>query len=398
MPRLLTARFVESVKPQPKPVEYGDVSGGRLVVYPTGRKSWVHRYRDASGKPRKDTLGPASGAEALTLSAMRETVARARRQLEQRVAIPRPVPMTASASVASQVAQFLAKHHAAHSRRSTTEAAERAFANIVIPAWGHRALHDIRRRDVIDLLEQVTAERGPYAANRLHAVLSKFFRWLMSRDELTTSPCEGVARNAEKARRRSLSDAELRALLRAADTDHPADCVVRLLALTGTRRNEVATMRFDDLDPKAWTWTIPSEVAKNKIERVVPLSRQAWAVIAAQPQIANCPFVFTAHGRGPVNDWDQTKRRLSQRADIGDDWRLHDLRRTCASGLQRLGVPVPVIESALGHKSGTFAGIVGVYQVHDYAREMRSALQQWGDHVETLLHGRGTRARAAGSR
>src|SRR5262245_38636366 len=173
MARLLTARFIATVKPQPKLKEYPDPSGVRLVVHPTGHKSYVHRYRVA-GKSRKDTLGPATGNGALTLAGAREAVAKARRQTEQGVALPRPVPASSCDSVAHHVTQFLAKYHAVRSRPTTIKSAELTFANIVVPAWQGRTVGSIRRRDVIELVETTAATRGPGAAVGLVRVLSKF--------------------------------------------------------------------------------------------------------------------------------------------------------------------------------------------------------------------------------
>jgi integrase len=124
---------------------------------------------------------------------------------------------------------------------------------------------------------------------------------------------------------------------------------------------------------------LPRERSKNRRPHNVALSSQAWRIIEAMPHIAGCDFVFTADGKKPVTGWDKAKVRISAKAGIASEsWRLHDLRRSCASGMQRLGVSVPVIEKALNHISGTFRGIVGTYQQHDYADEVGIALQKWG--------------------
>jgi len=388
VPRILTVRFVQAVKAQAKLVEYGDTSGGRLLVHPSGRKVWVHRYRDAVGRTRKDTLGPAIGPGALTLAAMREAVAKTRRQLEQGVAPSRLVPMTAGDSVASHAAQFLAQHCIPKNRPSTVEGITRMLNNVVLPALGTRTVCDLRRRDVIELAEKVAAERGPGAALHLVRVLSRFSNWLLDRDVIETSFCtriSAVLSSQPKVRGRTLTDAELGVLLKAI-TDHPSDCAIRILALTGCRRNEVGGMRWSELDPETRIWTIPAERSKNHRDHTVPLSAQVWAIIDAQLRIVGCDYVFTTNGRGPINDWDQVKKRLSVKAELDETgWRLHDLRRTVASGLQRLGVRTEVIERALGHRSGTFGGIVGVYQVDPLEAEVRTALQRWADHAEEIL-------------
>src|SRR5262249_29000237 len=154
------------------------------------------------------------------------------------------------------------------------------------------------------------------------------------------------------------------------------------------RRTEVGHMCWSEVAEDG-TWTLPAGRTKNAREHTIPLSLQARALIEACPQFADCPFVFTANGKGSVNNWDKAKARISAKAGIAaESWRLHDLRRTCASGMQRLGISVPVIEKALNHVSGTFRGIVGVYQTHDYADEVRIALQRWADRVEEIVGGK----------
>jgi integrase len=392
MARLLTARFVETVKPQPKRKEYADPSGVRLIVQPSGHKSWAHRYRDARGMSQKNTIGPAVGEGAITLAAAREAVARARRQLDDGVAVPRRVSPTSGDSVANQVAQFMAKHHAVRSRPGTIVATELSFNNSVLPAWGRRAVTDIRRRDVIELVEAVASERGPAAAKAVLQALSKFFGWLMARDVIEASPTVGVSAvlpPRPKPRQRTLSDDELVALLKAARSDNPFDRVIWILALTGVRRNEAAQMRWSELDPETRTWVIPAERAKNHRPHAVQLPAQAWAIIEAQPRLADCDFVFSVDGVRPINNWDRAKKRLSKLASLVEtSWRIHDVRRTVACNLQTLGVRTEVIERALAHHSGHFAGIVGTYQVSPLETEVRVALQRWADHVEDLVSGK----------
>lgn len=160
------------------------------------------------------------------------------------------------------------------------------------------------------------------------------------------------------------------------------------MILTGARRNEVSHMRYSEIDTARRLWTIPAERSKNHRACAVPLSAQAWSILHAVPPIAGSDFVFTVDGRVPVNNWGEVKLRLSAKAGIDPaSWRLHDLRRSCAAGLQKLGVSIPVIERALNHVSGAFAGIVGTYQVHDYAREIAVALQRWANEVERIAGG-----------
>jgi integrase len=144
-------------------------------------------------------------------------------------------------------------------------------------------------------------------------------------------------------------------------------------------------MRWDELDADKRILTIPGARTKNGLVHVVPLPPAAWDIIRAQPRI--CDHVFTTTGKGPIRNIDRAKARLDAELRFRP-WRIHDCRRSVASGLQPLGVSVEVIEATLNHRSGTFRGIVGVYQRHDFADEKRAALTRWADHIERLATGK----------
>jgi integrase len=173
----------------------------------------------------------------------------------------------------------------------------------------------------------------------------------------------------------------------AADAFEPAYAgFVKLLVLTGQRRNEVAGMFWREVDLDARLWTLPAARAKNSVEHSIPLSDQTVEILKVLPRIAGSDFVFTINGRNPIRGADAIKRRLDAlTAPNTPPWVLHDIRRTVASGMARLGINLPVIEKLLNHVSGTFAGIVGVYQRHSFADEKRAAMQTWARHVEQLV-------------
>ena len=397
--KVLTARAVAVAKPKRNAAgklvrnEIPDrgCPGLYLVVEPTGTKSWAHRYR-RHGAPKKDTLGRA-GEGGLSLAAARHRVAAARHRLGQGLS-----PATASAapagpvsndSVEAAVASYLERYAYAKTRLNSAKATEYSFNRFVLPAWRGRPVASITRRDVIDLIEGIAAET-PYAANRLLAALSKFFKWLAGRDVIPSSPVLGVERpHREVARERKLDDNELRALWHACEGEGAFGAALRLLILTGTRRNEVSAMPWSELEDEQRRWRLPAVRSKNRQAHLVPLSRQARAIIRSQPQINGSEFVFTTDGRTPILGWAKIKRRISLKAGIDSEtWRLQDLRRGCASGMQRLGVRTEVIERALNHRGGHYRGIVGVYQVDPLEEEVRIALQRWGDHVEGLVSSR----------
>jgi integrase len=165
----------------------------------------------------------------------------------------------------------------------------------------------------------------------------------------------------------------------------PFNGIVRMLILTGQRREEVAGMELDELDAGLSTWTIPAKRAKNGSASLVPLSHEAREVLRAAPHIQEATLVFSGE-RGIFAGWSRSKIRLDQRSGVSG-WTLHDLRRTVATGLQRLGVRLEVTEAVLNHVAGSRAGIVGVYQRHTWADEKRATLDSWGKHVASIVDG-----------
>ncbi|NJL73326.1 MAG: site-specific integrase [Candidatus Competibacteraceae bacterium] len=157
----------------------------------------------------------------------------------------------------------------------------------------------------------------------------------------------------------------------------------RVLLLTAQRAGEVAGMRWCDLDFERAYWTIPAELVKSRRTHVVPLSRQALAIIADRPRFEGCDFVFSARGAHGFTTLNKLKRALDGKMAFGD-WRLHDLRRTAATGMSRLGVSFEVVGKVLGHSQ---AGVTAVYQRYGHEAEKRAALQAWADHLDRIAAG-----------
>ena len=171
---------------------------------------------------------------------------------------------------------------------------------------------------------------------------------------------------------------------------YPFGPMIQLLLLTGQRRTEVAGIRWSEIDLDKAEWTIPGTRTKNSEPHSVPLSDMVIGIIKSLPYIqSNQGFLFTTTGETHVTGYSRAKADLDKlMADEGDDlphWTFHDLRRTTASGMARLGINLPVIEKVLNHTSGSFAGIVGVYQRHHFSDEKRNALEAWARFVQSLL-------------
>jgi integrase len=390
MAQALTTRTIETVKPGRQRREIPDrhMPGLYLVLQPSGAKSWAVRYR-SHGRPRKHTLG---AYPAIDLKSARELAGKALRAVAEgrdpgREKAQERAPPDSIEAVA---AQFIERHCQRANRPSTAQATERQLRLYVLPRWRGRVARDVSRRDVLDVLARVVDAGKPIAANRVLAAVRKMFAWAVSRDIIAASPCAGVKPPAaERARDRILADRELREVWQAADkVGGPFGALVQLLIVTGQRRDEVAGMKWPEIDLEARLWTLPPERVKNNEKHEVPLSAPTIAILAAMPRIGD-QFVLTSNGTSPSSGYSKNKRRLD--ALLPPDmvpWRLHDLRRTTASGMARLGISLPVIEKILNHASGSFAGIAGIYQKHTFAEEKRRALDAWGAFVADLASDR----------
>ena len=369
----LTTKGIETARPADVRREIPDayMRGLYLIIQPTGSKSWAVRCR-LGGKPIKHTIGP---YPAFGLKEARDAAARVLRGVSE----GRGPASARVETVAQGVEQFLARH-CKNYRPSTLYAAKHWLRHYVVGAWGGRRLDHITRADIRTLLASI---EGPVAANRVHSIVSTFFKWCVANDLLSSSPAANLAvPNKETSRERVLTDAELRRVWQAAEAiGFPYGTILQLLILTGQRRGEVTGMMWSELDLEAATWSLPRERVKNNRQHEVPLSHQALAILKQVPRIG-ARHVFSLNGSGPYSGF-KRKARLDQLAGV-HGWTVHDLRRTVATGLQRLGIRLEVTEATLNHASGSRGGIVGIYQRHEYADEKRIALQQWADYVEDL--------------
>lgn len=440
MPKALTKPAVEKLKPHPtRRLEVPDalLPGLYLVVQPlglkpdpknpdkliktgTGAKSWAVRYR-FRGKPKKHTLGSLA---ALDLKKAREH-ARDSLELVTKGLDPagekkRARKEAADARdefqlVAEQFVQRYAKPKNKSWQQSTwtlglkpdPENPDKLIktGNGVVAKWEGKRVQDITKRDVIDLIDGIVDRGAPVMANRTLTAVRKLYNWCKERDIVSVSPCDGVkAPGTERARERALSDAELRLLWKAADEDDwPFGPLTKLLILTGQRRAEVGGMRWPEVNLGKKTWSIPSGRTKNNRAHEVPLADAAMALVKKLPKIkGEAGLVFTTNGKRPVSGFTRAKDRLAasmlaamrkaaldpKKVKPPEPWTFHDLRRTAASGMARLGQPVHVTEAVLNHKSGTIKGVAAVYNKYDYSDEKRSALAAWARYVTTLVEGK----------
>ena len=190
---------------------------------------------------------------------------------------------------------------------------------------GARQIADIKRSDIVRLLDQVEDTRGPAMATVVLAILRRVMNWHASRSDDFRSPIiRGMARTKpkERARSRTLTDAELGAVWHTAEGwDGPWGRFIRFVLLTACRRDEAARMTWDELSGD--DWVIPAARCKSKRDVVLPLSKQARAILANLPRIADCPYVFTGNGNGPLSSYSWHKKRFDKSCGVSG-WRLHD--------------------------------------------------------------------------
>jgi integrase len=393
--------WVDRIRPAAKRRELpdrstGKVSGLYLIVQPSGAKSFAVRYR-LHGKAFKYTIG----------NDARFTLAEARAEAHDilqmvakdidPIAAKRERAGAQQASFEAVVREFIARY--CKKNRTWPETARLLGLKVsdgglvvidggLVQRFQHRKIDTIRRDEIIAVLDDIVDRGAPYAANRSLATVRKLFNWALPRYRLAENPCRGISPPGEECSRdRTLTDAELVAVWHATDKlGYPFGPIVKLLILTGQRRGEVGAMEWSELDFERRLWTLPPERTKNERRHEVPLSATAVAILESLPRRGQFVFSMPYRRSAPVG-FDAAKARLDELSGV-TGWRLHDIRRTVASGMAGppMKVSLPVIEKVLNHVSGTFRGIVGVYQRHEYSTEKREALDAWAAHVERLVN------------
>jgi len=271
--------------------------------------------------------------------------------------------------------------------------------NSLADRWSNKPVADISPKDILAVMDEVRTKavpglmkqrRQPHSEGQslaLFARLSKFFSWCQGRLLLDRNPCAGLTRPTKPpARTRVLNDDEIRSFWRASEqVGEPYEQALKLLLLTGQRLDEIAAMRWDELDADRLTLNLPASRTKNKRPHFVPLGPIAQNLIGSVHKIAHCDYVFTTNGHRPLVNFSHVKTRLDAWMEPKEAWRLQDLRRTVASRLPETGTQQIVIEKLLNHASGLLAGVAGVYNRFDYAQERRAALELWEHKLNKII-------------
>jgi integrase len=350
-----------------------------LSVTRNGHRAYVIQYR-ANGRSRRLTIDFVLGLAAARKQAraLLGEVAKGQDPLADRRRAAARAEDTFQAIAESYFAREGNKLRSADERRRT-------LVRLVYPKLGHSQIDDIKRSDIVKLLDAIEDSSGPVMADRTLAYVRRLMNWHASRSDEFRSPfVRGMARTSgkERARTRILTDDELRAVWRAAEA-HPGAfaAFLRFLLLTGARRSEAARMTRAELSENG-NWTLPAARNKIKTDLVRPLSAAAQAVIAKLPRIGRHGYVFTSSGDRPLGGFERFKRRFDKACGV-TGWTLHDLRRTARSLMSRAGVPSDHAERCLGHVIG---GVRGVYDRHEFHAEKKRAYEALAAQIERIVH------------
>jgi integrase len=388
MKKRLSDQFVKAVAP---PASGRDVyidtnaPGLELRVTVHGGKSWSIRYRPKGGERKRTTYGTyptISLAEARARA--KEIAAAAARGVdlpeqeehqreEERKAEKRPQ------TVADLLDRYVEQYCKQNQRR--WQLTERMFDAHVKPALGKRALTNLRRGDLVELLDDLQNEKGLHAqVNRVRSQVVAALNWAVEREYLDTSPAAAIRkRKIEASRDRVLSDDELRAIWRAAEKlSEPSRSLVKAWILTGQRRDEVRCMTWSEVDLRRALWTLPAARNKGKRDHEIPLS-PATVALLGKPRRGQP--VFSTDGHKPYAGQKRLKVILDRESGVRG-WTLHDLRRTASTGMAALHIPQDTIDRVLNHAKGSLAG---TYNRHEYLKEKRRALEAWAERVAFIV-------------
>jgi integrase len=373
-------------------VEFDDkLAGFGVRIRDGGSKTWICQYR-LGAKQRRVTLGKVDLIDADKAREM------AKRDLASVVhgADPQAEKVEQRAKAAQTFGSFVAQFLAVQKRRQRPRSYVQVEAHLR-KHWAplhDRSIHAVKKADVAAQLNKIEAERGPIARNRARTNLSSFYSWAIGEGIVDVNPVVGTRQADETPRERILTDEELRYVWQACDVPSDYGAIVKLLILTGGRRDEVGGMVKGELDLAGRKWTLPAARAKNKREHVVHLSDAALGVLepVLDREGRDGRRAVFGEGAGGFNGWSRAKllidaRITKARGEPMEEWTVHDLRRSAATGMAKLGVLPHVVDATLNHASGTIRGVARTYNREPYLPERKQALDQWAEHVETLIAG-----------
>lgn len=379
MRKTLTDKGVAALKSRASRYAFPDpeLRGLYVRVQPSGAKSFVTVARDPYGKQVWTTIG---AADVLGVDEARDLAREAIKRVRQ--GLPAIEPPPARPDSFKAVAENWLKRHVAAKRFRSEYEIRRVLERYVYPHWGNRDFISIKRSDISTLLDHVEDNHGAQQADKVLSVARGIANWFAGRDDDYVSPFVRGMRRHSGARTRVLEDDELPVIWKTAEGNGQFGAIVRLLLLTGQRREKVNSMKWADLADGVWTIATVEREKNNAGSLALPA--QALAIIQAQPGVGENPYVFAGRGNGAY-DISQSKAPFDRKLPKMPHWTLHDLRRTSRSLMSRAGVRPDIAERVMGH---AIAGIEGVYDRHSYREEKADALRRLAMLVDGIVNPR----------
>lgn len=371
---------VQALKPRAARYAHPDPElGGHYVrVTPAGAKSFVALARDPDGKQVWATLGP---TDLLTIEEARAKARSAINRIKE--GLP-PFEQRTKAETFDEVADDFIKRHVDKKGLRSKKEIERLLDRHVRPRWGKREFLDIRRADVVALLDHVEENHSDRQADYVLAIVRKIMnRHAVAHEDYHPPIVPGMARTDPRARQRDriLDPDELRAVWKYAESNSRFGAIVRLALLTGQRREKLGAMRWDDITA-AGVWNVPVENRAKGAGGALQLPEMARKIIAEQDRVGDNPFVFPGRGDACFNGWSKCKKAFDEKVSIAP-WTLHDLRRSARSLMSDAGVRPDVAERVLGHAIG---GVAAVYDRSKYHDLKADALKRLAALIEGIIN------------
>ncbi len=387
MRKKLTEIAVQKLTPKPgqRLEVYDAITPGLMLrITERGKKSWSIVYRVAGagvdgkrGPLRRMTLGQHPLIELKEArKRAREAIDAADRGIDFAVQRQEQARERHLNNFETICTRFIELHIKAHTKKWRDT--ERLLNKYVVPAWRGLSIEDIDRAAAHKLLDELLTKHGTSIAREVRKHMTKLFNWAVDRGALAVNPVAGMRRPELRyiPRERVLSMDELRAIWAGAGRmGYPFGSMIQMLILTAQRRAEIAKMRRDWILDDIQAFEVPASMYKTDRPQVVPLSGPARTLLDDLPRwnAGQCLFSTTA-GQKPVSGFSKAKARAIRESGI-DDWTLHDIRRSVATHMARLGVAQEHIERVLGH---VIEGVAGTYNRYSYLDEKRAALERWG--------------------
>jgi integrase len=357
-----------------------EVPGLRLLVRPSGHKSFVLRYTFRRKYCKLTLRSPVTELKAVRDEARVALQALADGNDPKRAKHDTDAPDGSFAAAVSRTVEGIGKGYKelhVSQLRAGTQLYVRRELDRMTQAWSGRALREITKRDILDLMDRA-ATRGPTAPNSVWKVAKAFFAWCEAREDNFISPARTIKRpHREVQRDRVLDDAELAMIWhKAGEIGGKAGAFVKLLMLTGARRDEIAALRWDEI--KSDRISLPRERTKTNEAHEIYLTDAMRKVL--KPIIKReGDYVLGSRDR-PISATGRVKNKFDVAIPA---WRFHDLRRSFSTGCARIGIAPHIVELMLNHR---LSGVAGVYNKHRYQKEMLAAWEKWSSHISKIVN------------